>query len=70
MYKEPRPTTISSLKRRINKCWSEISQHTLTKLIHQMHLRLRWISGNQGKKIIDFKKHCYFIKCVGDNVSE
>lgn len=63
VYKEPRPDTIPLLKRRINKCWAEISQHTLVKLVHQMPLRLKWISENQGKKIVDFKGQCSCVKC-------
>jgi len=70
VYKEPRPATIQLLKRRLNKCWSEISQHTLTKLVHQMPLRLRWICENQGKKIIDFNGHCKCVRCVENCVSE
>lgn len=63
VYKEPYPKTILALKRRLKKCWSEISSGTLLKLVHQIPLRLKEIEKKKGFKIIDFKEHCFCDMC-------
>ena len=64
VYQDPRPNDILTLKKRLKKCWSEIQQDTLLKLVHQLPLRLKQISLNKGQKIVDFKDHCLCEKCV------
>lgn len=63
VYKDPYPKTILALKRRLRKCWSEISQSTLLKLVHQIPLRLNEIEQRNGQKIVDFKGHCLCQRC-------
>lgn len=66
VYREPRPKTILSLKKRIKKCWKEIEQSTLTKLVHQLPLRLLEIEKRNGGRIIDFKGHCKCQFCLNN----
>ena len=70
VYREPRPNTILILKKRIIKCWSEINQSTLTKLVHQLPLRLAEIKKKNGGKIIDFKGHCFCEVCCQNRLDD
>ena len=64
VYKSSRSATIQKLKNRIKKAWSELSQSTLQRIVHQIPLRLAEISKLKGKQVIDFKQKCLCNSCV------
>ena len=61
---QKQPKSLPALKSRIIKAWKSLDAKTLTKVVHQMPLRLNEILNQKGGRIGSFKQHCECQSCA------
>jgi len=63
VYRDPRPKDLAQLKQRIENEWSNISQATTLKLVHEMPLRMAEIVRKKGGRIVSLSAQCLCDRC-------